>query len=166
MLRGMGVPVSIHDAIGSGGSWTAAWVPYGSTLQVHFFPVAKRVAAFRTAGASRMEMMVIAGLQNLAADVTVAIGAFYSKLLLIILLAVRHAVFSHVFPVKDSVAAMTLEAPDVPLTIECNQCLTFPQLVSTTSAGTRIGVSATFGTGAIANRRRGFANRDTNASVT
>lgn len=92
MLRGMGVPVSIHDAIGSGGSWTAAWVPYGSTLQVHFFPVAKRVAAFRTAGASRMEMMVIAGLQNLAADVTVAIGAFYSKLLLIILLAVRHAV--------------------------------------------------------------------------
>jgi len=39
-----------------------------------------------------MEMMVVAGLQNLAANVTVAIGALYSKLLLVIFLAVRHAV--------------------------------------------------------------------------
>jgi len=67
-------------------------MPYGSTLQVHFLPVAERVAAFRTARTGWMEMMVVAGLQNLAADVTIAIGAFYSKLLLIIFLTVRHAV--------------------------------------------------------------------------
>lgn len=84
--------MSVDDAIGPGGSWATAWVPYGGTLQVHFLPIAERVAAFRAARAGRMEMMVVAGLQNLAADVTVAIGALYPKLLLIILLAVRHAV--------------------------------------------------------------------------
>jgi len=92
MLRSVSIPVSVHDTIGSGRSWTAAWMPYSGTLQIHFFSIAERVAAFRAARASRMEMMVVTGLQDLAANVTVAIGALYSKLLLIILLAVRHAV--------------------------------------------------------------------------
>lgn len=62
MLRGVSI-VSVHDTIRSGGgSWTAARVPYGGTLQVHFLPVAERVAAFRAACAGRMEMMVVAGL--------------------------------------------------------------------------------------------------------
>jgi len=67
---------------------------------------------------------------------------------------------------KHSVAAVTLEAPDVPLTIKRDQRLTFPQLVSATGASTRIGVPAAFGTSTITNRRRGLANWDTNASVT
>lgn len=73
---------------------------------------------------------------------------------------------SHVFPMEHSVAAMTLEAPNMPLTIERDQCLTFPQLISTAGTGTRISVSTAFGTDAIADRRGGLANRDTNASVT
>lgn len=78
----------------------------------------------------------------------------------------RRDSLSHVFPMEHSVTAMTLKAPDVPLTIESDQCLTFPQLVSTTGAGTRVSMSAAFGTGAIADRCGGLANRDTNASVT
>jgi len=39
-----------------------------------------------------MEMMVVASLQDLTTDIAVAVGAFYSELLLVILLAVRHAV--------------------------------------------------------------------------
>lgn len=66
---------------------------------------------------------------------------------------------------KHSVAAMTLKAPNMPLTIERDQCLTFPQLVSATSAGTRVSMSA-FSTGAITERCGGLANWDTNASVT
>lgn len=166
MLRRMRLCVSIHDAVRSGGSWTAAWMPYGGTLQVHFLAVAERVAAFRATCASRMEMVVVASLQNLAADIAITVGALNSKLLLIIFFAVRHAVFSHVFAMEHSVAAVTLEAPDVPLTIERDQCLTFSQLVSTTGAGTRIGVSVTFGTGAITNRRGGLTNWDANTSMT
>lgn len=67
---------------------------------------------------------------------------------------------------EHSVAAVTLEAPDVPLAIERDQRLTFPQLVSATGAGPRVGVPAAFGAGAITERCRGLANRDTNASVT
>jgi len=62
MLRGMSVPVSVYDAIGSGGSWTAARVPYSGALQIHLLPVAEWIAAFRAACAGRMEMMVVAGL--------------------------------------------------------------------------------------------------------
>lgn len=165
MLRGMSI-VSVHYPIGPGRSWTATWVPYGGTLQVHFLPIAKWITTFRAARASWVEMMIVAGLQDLTTDVTLAIGALYSKLLLVILLAVRHAVFSHVFSVENSIAAMTLEAPDMPLTIERDQCLTFPQLVSTAGTSTRVSVSAAFGTGTIADRCGGLANRDTNASMT
>lgn len=73
---------------------------------------------------------------------------------------------SHVFPMEHGVAAVTLEAPDVPLAIESDQRLTFPQLVSATGASTRVAVPAAFGTSAITDRRRGLANWDTNASVT
>lgn len=92
MLRGMGIPVSVHDTVGPGGSRAAARMPNGSALQVHLFPIAERVAAFRATRARRVEMMVVAGLQDLAADVAIAVRALYPKLLLIILLAVRHAV--------------------------------------------------------------------------
>lgn len=75
---------------------------------------------------------------------------------------------SHVFTVEHSVAAVTLEAPHVPLAIERDQRLTFPQLVSAASAGTRVGVPvAGFpGTGAVTNWCGGLANRYTDASVT
>lgn len=39
-----------------------------------------------------MEMMIITGLQDFAAYVTIAVGTFHPELLLIILLAVRHPV--------------------------------------------------------------------------
>lgn len=90
MLRG--VPVSVDDAVRSGGSWTAARMPNRSALQVHLLAVAERVAAFRAARAGRVEMVVVACLQNLTADEAVAVGALHPKLLLVVLLAVRHAV--------------------------------------------------------------------------
>lgn len=92
MLRGVDVPVSVHDAVRSGGSRTATRVPYSRALQIHLLPVAERIAAFRAACAGRVEMMVVTGLQDLAADVTIAVGALHPELLLVILLAVRHAV--------------------------------------------------------------------------
>jgi len=67
-------------------------MPDGGSLQIHLFPVAEGIAAFRATRARRMEMMVVASLQDLTTDVAVAVGAFYSELLLVILLAVRHAV--------------------------------------------------------------------------
>jgi len=84
--------VSVHDAVGSGRSRTATWMPDGGTLQIHLFSVAERIAAFRATCTRRMEMMIVASLQDLTTDIAVAVGAFYSELLLIILLAVRHAV--------------------------------------------------------------------------
>lgn len=73
---------------------------------------------------------------------------------------------SHVFAMEHGVAAVTLEAPDMPLPIKRDQCLTFPQLVSATGTGTRVGVPSAFRTGAIADRCRGLTDRDTDASVT
>lgn len=74
----------------------------------------------------------------------------------------------HVLAVEHRVAAMALEAPYVPLSIQRYQSLAFPQLVSATGAGTGVGwpVSGSSGGGIIADRRRGLSNRDTDASVT
>lgn len=66
------------------------------------------------------------------------------------------------------VAAVTLEAPDVPLAIERDQRLAFPQLVSAASTGTRVGmpIAGSSGTGAITNWCGGLADRYTDASMT
>jgi len=122
-----------------GRSWTAAWMPNGGTLEVHFFAIAKRIAALGTTRTSRMEMMIVACLKDFAADVTVAIGALDTKRLLVVFLAIRMSVLAHVLATEDRSAhhatktettlEMTFnlrrkfdlpEAPNVPLPIEGN----------------------------------------------
>lgn len=84
--------MSVDDTVGSGRSRTAARMPNGGALQVHLLPVAERVTAFRATRARRMEMMIVTGLQDLAADVAIAVSTLHPELLLVVLLAVRHAV--------------------------------------------------------------------------
>lgn len=90
MLRSF--PVSVDNTVRSGGSWTAARMPDRGALQVHLLSVAERVAAFCATRTGRVEMMVVTRLQNFTADKAVAVGALNPELLLVVLLAVRHAV--------------------------------------------------------------------------
>lgn len=93
-------PVDDEAAVG-GGAGPAARVPDRVALQVHLFAVAERVAALGAAGARRMEVVVAAGLQHLAADVSIAVGTFDTVRLLVALFAIRHSVLADVLGVQN-----------------------------------------------------------------
>lgn len=76
-------------------------MPNCCSLQIHFFAVPERVAAFGAASARRMEVVVVAGLENLSTDVALAISALNSEGLLVILLTVGLAIFAHVLATQN-----------------------------------------------------------------
>lgn len=92
MLWRVSFSVAVHDTIGSARTRATTGMPNGSALQVHLFSIAKRIATLGATGTSRVKMMIVTCLQHLSADVTIAIGAFHTEQLLIILLAIRHPV--------------------------------------------------------------------------
>lgn len=92
MLRSVCFPVTVNDPVGPTGPWTTTWMPNSCALQVHFLSVAEGIATLCASGARRVEMMIITGLQDLAADVTTAVGALHAELLLVVFLAVRHPI--------------------------------------------------------------------------
>lgn len=76
-------------------------MPNRCALQIHFFAVAEGVAALRTPSTGRVEVVVVSRLQNLAADVPLAVSALHAERLLIILLAVGLAVLAHVLAAQN-----------------------------------------------------------------
>lgn len=92
MLRRVGLRVTVDDAVGGGGSWTAPRVPDGGSLQEHLLAIAEGIAALGATSARRVEVMVLAGLQDLAAYVPVAVRALNAELFLVVFLAIRHPV--------------------------------------------------------------------------
>lgn len=121
-----------------GGTGTATRMPNSAALQVHFLAIAKGIAALGAARTGWMEVMVVARLQHLAADETIAVGALHPEALLVALLAIRNRILAHVLPVEHRIAGLATEAPHMPLPIERNQCL--PLLQQLTAAGTIIGI--------------------------
>lgn len=107
MLWRVSFSVAVHDTIGSARARATAGMPNGSALQVHLLSIAERIATLGATGTSRVKMMIVTCLQHLSADVTIAIGAFHAEQLLVILLAIRHPVFSHILSMKDGVTAVT-----------------------------------------------------------
>lgn len=123
-------------------------MPNGSSLEIHLFAVAERIAALRAARARWMKVMVVTGLQDFSADVAFAVSAFHAVELLVVLLAIRLAVFAHVFAAQNGTARQTPKkrwqmfeksalkcqmqispkAPDVPLTVQSDERLAFFQL--------------------------------------
>lgn len=81
-----------------------------------------------------MKVMVISGLKDFAGDKTLAVVAFDAKLTLIIFLAVRESILSHVLSVQEGVASNTLETPDVPLRVQRNQGLAFNDFLGAAGA--------------------------------
>ena len=43
-------------------TWSASWMPDGSTLKKHFFAIAKRISTFCTPSTSRMKMIIVTSL--------------------------------------------------------------------------------------------------------
>lgn len=82
-------------------------MPNRRALQIHFLAIAEWIAALRATGAGRVEVMVIAGLEHFAADVTLAISAFDAEGLLVILFAVGLAVLTHILAAQDCAAHQT-----------------------------------------------------------
>lgn len=75
----------------------ATRMPNRCALQIHFFAVAKRIAALGTASARRVKVMIVTGLQHFSTNVTLAVSTFDAEGLLVVLLTVWLAVLSHVF---------------------------------------------------------------------
>lgn len=100
-------------------------MPDGTALQIHLLSIAKRIAALCAARTSRMKVVVLAGLQYLATDESIAVSTLDAERLLITLFTVRHAVLAHVLAVQYSRAVLAAEAPDVPLTFQRHQRLAF-----------------------------------------
>lgn len=92
-----------------------ARVPDGGALQEHLLAVAERVAALGAARARGVEVVVVAGLQHLAGDVALAVGAAYAEQPLVVALAVRRAAAAHVLALQHLPALAAREAPRVPL---------------------------------------------------
>ena len=92
MLRRVGLGVAVDDAVGPRGPGPAARMPDRRPLQEHLLAVAEGIAAFGAARARRMEVVILAGLQHLAAYVAITVGALHAELLLVVSLAIRHAV--------------------------------------------------------------------------
>lgn len=76
-------------------------MPNRRALQIHLFAVAEGVAALGTPGTGRVEVVVVSRLQDLAADVPLAVGALHAERLLIVLLAVGLAVLAHVLAAQN-----------------------------------------------------------------
>lgn len=93
----------------------AARVPDGGALQEHFLAVAERVAALGAPRARGVEVVVVAGLQHLAGDVALAVGAAHAEQPLVVALAVRRAAAAHVLALQHLPALAAREAPRVPL---------------------------------------------------
>lgn len=125
----MAVLAAVQDGAVLRGAGPAARVPDGAALEVHLLAVAERVAALGAARARGVEVVVVAGLQHLARDVAAAVRALDAELLLVVLLAVRHAVLAHVLAVQNGVARLALEAPDVPLAVQRDQGLALLELL-------------------------------------
>lgn len=73
-------------------------------------------------------------LQHFPRDESLAISTPNSIQPLIVSLAVRDSVSSHIFPLEDRPAFPAGEAPSVPLPVQGHQCLTLRELL--TAAGT------------------------------
>jgi len=129
---------AVYDDPGLGGTRTASWMPDGAALQVHLFAVAERIAALRAAGTGRMEVVVVARLEHLAADEATAVGALHPESLLIALLAVGHRVLAHVLPVEHRLAGLAPEAGDVPLPVQGHQGLALLQQLPASGAVVRV----------------------------
>lgn len=136
---------------------TTTWMPDSATLQIHFFSVPKGIATFRTTSTCWMKMMIISGLQHLSADKTIAIRTLDPEGLLIIFFAIRNTILSHIFPIEGATTRLTpmkskiqllgassktkehsLETPNMPLSVESNECLSFLQCLSTSRTIVRI----------------------------
>lgn len=76
-------------------------MPNRGALQIHLFTIAEGVAALGTPRTCRVEVVVVSRLQNLAADVPLAVSALHTERLLIILLAVGLAIFAHVLAAQN-----------------------------------------------------------------
>lgn len=135
-----GAPIQ-NRAQFSGWSGPAARMPDRAALQVHLLAIAERIATLCAARARRMKVVVLAGLQHLAANEAAAVGALDAKQLLVALLAVRYAVLAHILAVQHGRAVLAAETPDVPLALQRHQCLALLQLV--TAAGTVVRIVVT-----------------------
>lgn len=119
-------------------SRTTAWMPDGAALQIHFLAIAKRITALGASRARRVEVMVLTGLQHLAADEAIAVGTLDAKRFLVALFAVRHTIFPHVLAVQHSRAILAPKTPDVPLSLQGHQRLALLQLIA--ASGTFVGI--------------------------
>lgn len=129
---------SVQDDAGLGGTRAASRMPDGTALQVHLLAVAKGIAALGAAGTGRMEVVIVARLQHLAADEAAAVGALHPESLLVALLAVGHRILAHILPVEHHLAGLAPEAGDVPLPVEGHQRLALLQQLP--ASGTVVGI--------------------------
>lgn len=97
-------------------------MPNGRPLNVHLFAISKDITTFGASSTRRMEV-IVPSLQHFACDVQFTVMTLDAEQLLIVLLAVHLAILVQVFAVQDNVARFTLEAPDVPVLVQRNQCL-------------------------------------------
>jgi len=129
---------AVQNYAGLGGTRTASRMPDGTALQVHLLAVAEGIAALCAAGTGRMEVVVVARLEHLAANEATAVGTLHPESLLVALLAVGHRVFAHVLPIEHRLAGLAPETRDMPLPVQRHQCLALLQQLPT--AGTVIGI--------------------------
>lgn len=87
-------------------------MPDRRALEVHLLAVAEGIAALGAAGAGRVEVMVVAGLEDFSADVALAVGALHAERLLVVLLAVGLTVLAHVLATQDGAAHQTSTKTD------------------------------------------------------
>ena len=81
-------------------AWATARVPDSRALEVHLLPVTERVPALCTAGAGRVEVIVVSRLEDLAGDESVAVSAPHSELLVVATFTVGAALVAHILPMQ------------------------------------------------------------------
>lgn len=79
-----------------------------------------------------MKMMIVAGLQHLATNKSIAIRTLNAKRFLVTFLTIRNTILAHIFAIQHSTAIFASKTPYVPLSIQCDQCLALFQLITTT----------------------------------
>lgn len=163
------------------GSWTTTGMPNCPSLKVHFFSISKRISTLATSCASRMEMVVVPGLQNLTTNETKAVSALHAELLLVVFFAVWHSIpemrrplkwqlnikgrifqagylLSHVLAMENGATILAFEAPNMPLPFQSYQSLSILQFCTTPCAF----IWPTWTSGG----RPGISNGDVNAPLT
>lgn len=53
-----------NDTASISGPWSAAWMPYGASLQVHLLAISERISTLCAASTSWMEMVIVSSLEN------------------------------------------------------------------------------------------------------